>query len=59
MSLKEQFGEIAKTAEQVSAVSNEYYNYLGSLKSEFEILLKIQQNMNLWIKILMSMKNLW
>ncbi len=33
---KEQFGEIAKTAEQVSSLSNEYYNYLEGLKTEFK-----------------------
>lgn len=33
---KEQFGEIAKTAEQVSSISNGYYNYLADLKSKFK-----------------------
>lgn len=32
----EQFADIAAVAEQVSALSNEYYNYLGDLKTEFE-----------------------
>jgi gliding motility-associated protein GldM len=33
---KEQFGEIAKTAEQVSKISNEYYDYLEGLKNDFK-----------------------